>query len=134
MNLESAAVTGRGVDCCYIGRCLVEQRVNDTHPVEKEMPQNVETTELLHAKAGSQIVARERAEARIKDILYRTEGYRYTRSKSDILLSRFVCTQRSDTSRTTLTQENERKRRKRERALNWKAVEGFSASSSQRVG
>ena len=99
MNLESAAAVGKGIDCCYIQR-----------GAEPTMDRTLSEVPLRLKDAAN----RDAIESRIRDILLKTEGYRYTRTKTGVSSSRFLCTQRSDSARIGIRHENERKRRRRD--------------------
>ena len=102
MNMEAAASTGRGLDCCYVQRCI---------PAGNQGGTTTSAAFLLGEKDS-----REAMENRIREALFRVEGYRYTRSKTGTSSSRFICSQRSDSVRTCVPAESLRKRQKRESA------------------
>ena len=99
MNIESTAFSGKGVDCLYF--------------------LNPRLFAVTHGEIGSpssdlveQPESREVLENKIRDALFKIEGYRYTRVKKGPHTSRFICTQRSDSSRVTVS-ESQRKRQRR---------------------
>ena len=103
INMESAAATGKGIECHYVQRGGPER-------VESQLSSSIH--DYHGGEAGS--TSRFETESRIREALFKAEGYRYTRSKSGSNSSRYVCTQRSDTARASLPEESQRKRRKRE--------------------
>ena len=58
--------------------------------------------------------SRSAVEARVKEAIFRAEGYRYNRSKAGATSCRLICTQRSDSARSTSHDENQKKRRRRD--------------------
>ena len=99
MNLESAAAVGKGIDCCYVQRGA-------------KRTMELKLSEI--ALSTKNVANREAIESRIIDTLLKTEDYRYTRSKTGVSSSRFLCTQRSDSARLAIRDENQRKRTRRE--------------------
>ena len=108
LNMETAAVNGKGIDCWYVER-FADPSVSD-HFKETEIVGDTEKTRKDGFPDGE---ARELVENRIKCALFRAEGYRYNRSKRGVSSSRFICTQRSDSARV-LQNESSRKRRRKE--------------------
>ena len=105
INMESAAATGKGIDCHYVQRGAPQR-------VESQLSSS---NHYCHGdEAGS--TSRSDIESIIREALFKAEGYRYTKSKSGSNSSRYVCAQRSDTARASLPEDSQRKRRKRETA------------------
>ena len=72
MNLESAALTGKGFDCCYVERRAAAITEPDGQPFSE--------TKNEDSRGG--------AEDRVREVLFKIEGYRYARSKSGALSDR----------------------------------------------
>ena len=94
MNIESAAVTGRGINCYYNKKRFGPSMIRD----------------LSRSRPSENTVTRDVMDDKIRKSLFKIEGYRYSRSKTGVLSSRIVCTKRSDTSRNSVANDSQRKR------------------------